>query len=70
MHGGVVSGDAVFARDEDDICCADAASGAVRWTYRTSTGPQGSYYGPNAFAVKDNQAIVGTMDGLVMVLSW
>jgi len=51
-------------------CCVDAGTGDIRWTYRTNTGPQGSLYGPCASAVKDNLAIVGTMDGQVFALEW
>jgi outer membrane protein assembly factor BamB len=70
MFAGIVSGDALLIRDDDEICCADEATGKVRWIYHTSTGPQGSYYGPGAFAAKDNQVIVGTMDGNVIALKW
>lgn len=70
MSGGIASGNSILARDDDDICCAEASSGAVRWTYRLSTGPQGSLYGPTAFAVSGNLAVSGTMDGRVIALRW
>ncbi len=70
MNGGVVRGGNVFARDNNSMCCVDAATGAVRWTYRLSTGPQGSLYGPTAFAVTENLAVAGTMDGRVIALKW
>ena len=70
MSAGIATGDAVLLRDNDNICCVDAATGTVQWTYRTNTGPQGSYYGPDAFAVRDRLAVVGTMDGQVIALEW
>ncbi|MDD8014052.1 MAG: PQQ-binding-like beta-propeller repeat protein [Acidobacteriota bacterium] len=70
MNAGIASGGAVLLRDDDDLCCVDAATGAVRWTYRTSTGPQGTYYGPGAFAARDRLVVVGTMDGMVTALEW
>jgi len=70
MSAGIASRDVVLVRNDDDICCVEAATGKVQWTYHSSTGPQGSYYGPGATAVKDNLAIVGTMDGQVFALKW
>lgn len=70
MNAGCVTEHEILARNGDSICCIDAATGEVKWTYRTSTGPQGSYYGPGAMAVRDNLVIVGTMDGHVLALKW
>ncbi|MFC1529047.1 PQQ-binding-like beta-propeller repeat protein, partial [Candidatus Latescibacterota bacterium] len=70
MNAGSTSRGMVLVRDAYNICCVDAITGKVQWTYHTSTGPQGSYYGPGASAVKENQVIVGTMDGHVIALKW
>lgn len=70
MSAGIASGNTLIIRDDDKVCCVEASSGKVQWTYKASTGPQGSYYGPGAFAVRDNLAIVGTMDGRVIALMW
>ncbi len=55
-----------FIVNSDDTCgigCADGGTGNVFWTCRACTGPQGTYYGPGAFAVQGNRAVVGTVDG-------
>lgn len=70
LNAGCLAGDTVLIRNEDSLCCVEAGTGEVRWTYRTSTSSQGSLYGVSATAVKDNQAIVGTMDGRVIALKW
>ncbi len=70
MSNGIASRDAVLTRDNYNICRVDAGTGNVQWTYKTSTGPQGSYYGSGATAVKDNMAVAGTMDGWVIALTW
>ncbi|MDP2984380.1 MAG: PQQ-binding-like beta-propeller repeat protein [Candidatus Latescibacter sp.] len=70
MSAGIASGNTLIIRDDDKVCCVEASSGKVQWTYRASTGPQGSYYGPGAFAVRDNLVIAGTMDGRVIALQW
>jgi outer membrane protein assembly factor BamB len=70
MSAGIATGDVVLVRDDHDLSCVAAATGKVLWAYRTSTGPQGTYYGPGAFAVRDRRVIVGTMDGRVIALDW
>ncbi|MFC1508468.1 PQQ-binding-like beta-propeller repeat protein [Candidatus Omnitrophota bacterium] len=70
MNAGCAGGDFVLARDGESICCVHSKSGTVQWTYKTSIGPQGSLYGPGAFAVKDNMVVVGNMDGRVLSLKW
>ncbi|MBN1291547.1 MAG: PQQ-binding-like beta-propeller repeat protein [Candidatus Latescibacteria bacterium] len=70
MTAGIVNKTIALARDGYSMCCVDADTGEIYWTYRTNTGPQGSLYGPGAFAVKDNTAVVGTMDGQVIALKW
>ena len=68
MYAGIAVRDRLFFRDGERLCCVDASTGEARWIYKTSTGPQGSYYGPGAFAVTDSLVVVGTMDGRVMAL--
>lgn len=70
MNAGIVSRNVVIVRDDDDICCVEAATGKVQWTYKPSIGPQGWLHGPLALAVKDNLAIVGTLEGQVIALKW
>jgi outer membrane protein assembly factor BamB len=70
MSAGIASGNTVILRDNERICCVEASSGKVMWTYKANTGPQGSYYGPGAFAVRDNLAVIGTMDGKIIALKW
>jgi len=70
MNAGIASGNLVFERDAYHLCCLNADSGALLWKFRANTGPQGSYYGPAAFAVRDDMAVVGTMGGHVMALTW
>ena len=70
MTAGIVNKDIALARDTYSMCCVDSATGKLNWTYRTNTGPQGSLYGPGAFAVKDNITVVGTMDGQIIALEW
>ncbi|MFC1606701.1 PQQ-binding-like beta-propeller repeat protein [Candidatus Latescibacterota bacterium] len=70
MNSGIATRKMVIQRNAYNLCCVDATDGSVQWTYRTNTGPQGSYYGPGAFAVKGNMVVVGTMGGKVMGLQW
>ena len=70
MNAAVATGNLVFERDAYHLCCLNAENGALLWKYRTNTGPQGSYYGPAAFAVTDDTAVVGTMGGHVLALTW
>jgi outer membrane protein assembly factor BamB len=70
MNAGCATRDMVLMRDEDKLCCVEAGTGEVQWIYHTSTSSQGSLYGAGATAVKDNMAIVGTMDGQVFALKW
>ena len=70
MNAGASTGNLVFERDAYHLCCLNVGSGELLWKYRTNTGPQGSYYGPGAFVVSETLAIVGTMSGHVMALSW
>ncbi len=67
MYSGIADGNRIIFRDNDRLCCVDDG-GKVLWTYKTSTGPQGSYYGPGAFAVAGDLVIAGTMDGRVMAV--
>jgi len=70
MNAGIATPGVVIARDDDDVCCVNAETGDILWTYRASTGPQGSLYGPGAMAVKGDRVVVGTMGGKVMALSF
>ncbi len=70
MSAGIASRGTIFARDDNSVCMTDAAGGPVRWTYRASTGPQGSLYGPPAYAAGDGVAVIGTMDGKAIALRW
>ena len=70
MAAGTAAGNLVFERDTYHLCCLKAGNGEVLWKYRTNPGPQGWYYGPGAYSASETQAIVGTMDGHVMALSW
>ena len=70
MNTGIVTDDVVLHRDAYHLCCVDAASGVKQWQYHTDSGPQGSYYGPGAFAVKGNLAVIGTMGGYVTAVTW
>jgi outer membrane protein assembly factor BamB len=70
MLAAVTDGASLVVRDSFTTSCLDAATGDLRWTYRTSTGSQGAYYGPHAMAVRGNTAIIGTLDGVVMALRW
>ena len=70
LNAGFVARGMVLQRDAYNLCCVDGVTGEVLWTYHTSPGPQGSYYGPGATAVRDNIAVAGTMGGHVFALSW
>lgn len=70
MYAGKLAGTDIVMRDDHRICCADARTGAPKWTYRLSTGPQGSLYGPAAFAVSGTTVVAGTMDGHLIALTW
>jgi outer membrane protein assembly factor BamB len=70
MSAAMAGGDVVLIRDDHDVGCVEAATGNVLWTYRVCTGPQGTYYGPGAFAVQGNLAVIGTVDGHVIGLTW
>ncbi len=70
MSAGLASRGAIFARDDNSICLTDAAGGPVQWTYRASTGPQGSLYGPPAYTAGNGIAVIGTMDGKAIALRW
>jgi len=71
MNAAVVTPRSLIVRDEMNVSCLDPATGAVRWTYRTNTGPQGTLYGPGAMAAAgDGLAVIGTMDGKVITLGW
>ncbi|MCE5248624.1 PQQ-binding-like beta-propeller repeat protein [bacterium] len=70
MNAACATGKELLVRDGGSICGIVASTGQVKWTYRTTIGPQGSYYGPGAMAVSDTMVIVGTMDGYVLALKW
>jgi len=70
MCAGVTVAGEVVVRDGNSVCCVDSATGAAKWLYRASIGPQGSLYGPAAMTVEDDLAIIGTMDGYVFALAW
>lgn len=70
MNAACAWNDAVLVRDGYTSSCIDTATGELIWKYRTSSGPQGAYYGPGAMALGDGTAVIGTMDGIVMGLTW
>ena len=70
MYAAYAGKKAVLSRDGFTTSCLDAVSGEQVWRYRTSTGPQGAYYGPGAMSLGDRVAVVGTMDGIIMGYTW
>jgi len=70
MYAGVLEGNALVVRDDMTASCVDAATGNLKWSYRTAVGPQGSLFGPPSFTVKGTTAYIGTMDGDVIALQW
>lgn len=68
MNAAIVTGDVVIQRDAYNLAALDSDTGKLAWKYRTDSGPQGSYYGPSAFAVSETLVIAGTMGGYVIAL--